>query len=339
MDHSIPLIRDSVIQARTLEELTRPLLAHLQSISQLESVYLTKIDLEAGEQKVIFSCNEGSISIPEGLTVDWSDSVCRRAMETEQYYMEDVSEIWKDSAVVRSLKLRTYISAPIKLPQGQLFGTLCAASTAPQKITPEVQTLIQLFAGLIGHQVERELLLRELQKRNQELATFALTDALTHLPNRHALMQELPRMWARATRADRHVLMAFIDLDDFKPINDQYGHKTGDLLLQQVAAQIKHALRENDFAARVGGDEFVMVSTGPLLTQADMLPTLQKELQQRLTRASQVTLSVEADELQYAGASVGVVSVHPAHTRPEDALAMADRAMYTIKGIRSQSHM
>ena len=339
MDHLIPLIRDTVIQARTLEELTRPLLACLQSISQLESVYLTKIDLASGEQKVIFSCNEGTIHIQEGITLDWNDSVCRRAMETEQSYMEDVSEVWKDSAVVRSLGLRAYISAPIKLSQGHLFGTLCAASTTPQKISPQVQTLVQLFAGLIGHQVERELLLKELQQRNQDLATFALSDALTHLPNRHALMQELPRMWARATREKRHVLMAFIDLDGFKPINDQYGHKTGDLLLQKIASQIKHALRENDFAARVGGDEFVMVSTGPLLTQTDVLDNLQKELEERLTRASQVAISTEFGELQYPGASVGVVSVHPDHTSPDDALVMADQAMYTIKAIRNQSQM
>lgn len=231
--------------------------------------------------------------------------------------------------------LKTYVSTAIRLPQGQLYGTLCAASAASHALPPNALPLLQLFASLIGQQVERELLLHELQLRNKELATFAMTDALTGMPNRRALMEELPRMWARAQRESHAVLLAYVDLDGFKGINDQYGHAAGDQLLMTLSRQLLSALRNSDFAARVGGDEFVMVGVGSALTEPAPTPAIATELQQRLSVATQCDLMVPSTGLlRYPGASVGVVSIDPRNTTPEQAMLQADAAMYDTKAQR-----
>ncbi len=329
MESLLPRLSHTLVHAKSLEELTRPLLDMLQQVTKLDSTYLTRIDLPHSQQHVLYTCNRGRLEMPEGLVVPWQDTLCRRALEDRQPYTADVVSSWGDSEAARALGLHTYVSAPVRLPQGQLYGTLCAASGVEQAMPDGAMATLGLFAGLIGQQVERELLLQELQQRNLELANYALTDALTGLPNRHALMEELPRMWARAERDGRSVLLAFIDLDGFKQINDQHGHEAGDQLLQTVARQLLNALRDSDFAARIGGDEFVMVGTGPEISQS--ATQVLYELEERLALATQCDVAVAEDLLHYPGASVGVVAVHPAQTSTEQALALADAAMYENK--------
>lgn len=331
MDSLLPRLSHTLVHARSLEELARPLLDMLQQVTQLDSAYLTRIDLPHSQQHVLYTCNRGALAMPEGLVVPWDDTLCRRALEAQQPYTRDVAACWGDSEAARALGLHTYVSAPVRLPQGQLYGTLCAASQTEHALQDNALSMLQLFAGLIGQQVERELLLQELQQRNLELASYALTG----LPNRRALMEEMPRMWARAEREGRSVLLAFIDLDGFKPINDQHGHNVGDQLLQTVARQLLGSLRESDFAARIGGDEFVMVGTGPELSQS--ATQVLHELQERLVLATQCDVALPGDLLHYPGSSVGVVAVHPAQTTTEQALALADAAMYQAK-TRRKAH-
>lgn len=334
MQSLLPDLNDVVGQARTLEELARPLLHMLQQVTQLESTYLTRIDLPHGQQHLLYTLNTGLLHMPEGLSVPWDDTLCRRALEAEQPYTPDVAECWSDSAAARALGLHTYVSTPVRLPEGQLYGTLCAASAQPCDLPDNALPMLQLFANLIGQQVERELLLRELQQRNHELATFALTDALTGLPNRRALREEMPRMWARAQRENRYVLLAFIDLDQFKPINDLHGHQVGDQLLCTIARQLRDTLRNSDFAARIGGDEFVMLGTGSERMPGDGGAAQGTELQERLSLATQCDVTLPHALLRYPGASVGVVCIDPDTTTPEQAEEQADQAMYATKAAR-----
>ena len=335
MESMLSDLNDVVGQARTLEQLTRPLLSMLQHLTQLESTYLTQIDLPHGQQHLLYTHNTGALQMPEGLSVPWEDTLCRRALEAGQTYTPDVPACWGDSTAAKALGLQTYVSTPVRLPQGQLYGTLCAASAQPCDLPPDALPLLQLFATLIGQQVERELLLRQLQQRNQELSTFAMTDALTGMPNRRALLEEMPRMWARAQRENRYVLLAFIDLDQFKPINDRHGHHIGDQLLCTISRQLLNALRDSDFAARIGGDEFVMLGTGAERSPGASPST--EELQVRLTLASQCDVALPHSLLHYPGASVGVVCIDPHATTPDESLEQADQAMYNIKATRRQN--
>ena len=192
LDH----LSESVTSARSVEELTRPLLEMLEAVTGLESTYLTSIDEIRGVQHVLYARNSSAMQIPEGLTVPWNDTLCKRALEEGRAFTDDVPACWGDSQAARDLGIRTYVSKPVRMGNGALYGTLCAASTQRRPRTPEAERILTLFAYLIGQQVEREQLIQKLLVANEKLAAVAGTDQLTGLPNRRALMQALERMLA-----------------------------------------------------------------------------------------------------------------------------------------------
>ena len=319
-----------VSDARDLESLTRPLLEMLEAFTGLESTYLTEIDLDQATQHIRYARNAAEMQIPEGATVDWGDTLCRRAIDEGRMYTANVADCWGDSAAAKAMGIRTYLSSPVRTSSGSLYGTLCGASAEHRPLVAGSERLIAFFARLIAEHVEREQLLQQLQRANNELSRQALSDPLTGLPNRRALMNELNRLFSLSERAGYLVLIAFIDLDGFKAINDIYGHEAGDLLLQTMARQLSSALRGGDLLARVGGDEFVAVGMGPTHSDEPIEVAVQR-FQRRLFAHSVLQLPLATQVLDYPGASVGVVAVDPAHTSIDDALRQADASMYAVK--------
>lgn len=330
MDTILQALSVQVTEARDLESLTRPLLEMLETVTGLESTYLTQIDLEQSAQHILYARNSAALQIPEGVSVDWSDTLCRRALDEGRLYAADVADRWGDSAAARAMGIRTYISSPVRTSSGSLYGTLCGASAEHKPLVTGSEHLIAFFARLIAEHVEREQLLQQLQQANNELSRQALSDPLTGLPNRRALMLELHRLFSLLKRTGHPLLISFIDLDGFKAINDTHGHDAGDLLLQTMAQQLAGALRSGDLLARVGGDEFVAVGMGPLSGEETVEAAVHC-FQRRLFEQSQVQLPLASQVLNYPGASVGVVAVDPASISIDDALRQADACMYAVK--------
>jgi len=163
---------------------------------------------------------------------------------------------------------------------------------------------------------------REHQKQLELLAHF---DTLTRLPNRLLLADRLHQGLIHCERRGSKLAVAYLDLDGFKGVNDQYGHAVGDRLLVQIAERLTHALREGDTFARLGGDEFVAV-----LTDLDSVEAALPVLERMLHTAAQA-IRVDALVL-HVSASIGV-SFYPQAT-PTDAdqlLRQADHAMYHAK--------
>ncbi|MCX4074363.1 GGDEF domain-containing protein [Aeromonas caviae] len=330
MDKILQTLSERVTAARDLESLTRPLLEMLEAVTGLESTYLTEIDVEQGTQHIRYARNLAGLQIPEGATVEWSDTLCRRAMEEGRLFTDNVAECWGDSDAARAMGIRTYLSSPVRTPSGALYGTLCGASAEQKPPVAGAEQLIAFFARLIAEHVEREQLLLQLQRANDELSRQALCDPLTGLPNRRALMQELTRLFSLSDRAGHPVLIAFIDLDGFKGINDTHGHEAGDRLLTTMARQLSAVLRAGDLLARMGGDEFVAVGMGPHQGDGTVEGAMQV-FQRRLFEQSVFPLPIPSRVLHYPGASVGVVAVDPAHTSVDEALRQADARMYEVK--------
>lgn len=330
MDTILQALSVQVTEARDLESLTRPLLEMLETVTGLESTYLTQIDLEQSAQHILYARNSAALQIPEGVSVDWSDTLCRRALDEGRLYAADVADRWGDSAAARAMGIRTYMSSPVRTSSGSLYGTLCGASAEHKPLVTGSEHLIAFFARLIAEHVEREQLLQQLQQANNELSRQALSDPLTGLPNRRALMLELHRLFSLLKRTGHPLLISFIDLDGFKAINDTHGHDAGDLLLQTMAQQLAGALRSGDLLARVGGDEFVAVGMGPLSGEETVEAAVHC-FQRRLFEQSQVQLPLASQVLDYPGASVGVVAVDPASISIDDALRQADACMYAVK--------
>ncbi|MFT7775372.1 diguanylate cyclase [Roseateles sp.] len=334
MDSFFAQLSDSVSKARTLEDLTRPLLEMLEAVTGLESTYLTTIDLDNGLQHVMYVRNSHELQIPEGLTVPWGDTLCKRALDEGRPYTDCVASLWGDSDAARLLGIQTYVSTPVRTDDGALYGTLCAASSRRQPLSAEAEHVLRLFARLIEQHVERERLVEKLQRANAELQAQALTDALTGLLNRRALMRELTQLAALAQRTGSWLLAGAIDLDGFKQINDTRGHDAGDEFLCSIAVQLQASLRGGDVLARMGGDEFVVIGLGPKLDEDGTAAAAL--LQQRLAFATVGRHPAGTASVDYAGASVGVACLDPQRVDIEQALRESDAAMYRVKLARRQ---
>lgn len=321
----------TVTHAHSLEALARPLLELLQMVTGLESTYLTRVDEPEGLQYVLYARNTHRLIIPEGLSTPWEGTLCKRALDEGRFYTDDVAGHWGDCEVARVLGLVTYLSVPIRARSGDLFGTLCAASDERKPISETATQVLALFAQLISQQIERERLLAALQQANHSLEATALTDAVTQLPNRRALLEEMQRRLA-SCQEDQALIVAFIDLDDFKPINDRFGHEAGDQFLQTMAKRLRRMLRDSDMAARIGGDEFVVLAVEQRVKADEAAAALSR----RLENATQGRFKLDSALIDYDGASVGVVVAEAGCFGAQELLTRADAAMYLVK--RSRKH-
>jgi diguanylate cyclase (GGDEF)-like protein len=174
-------------------------------------------------------------------------------------------------------------------------------------------------------EVERQRADEELTRREEELAFMATHDALTDLPNRTLIIDRVEQMLARARRNQTPVAALFVDLDNFKSINDTLGHGAGDELLQAVAARLGGVIRSSDTLGRLGGDEFIVISeditldAGPELIAERMLDALKHPFKLGADKETRVTVT----------ASVGIAAGERACA--EDLLRDADIAMYRAK--------
>jgi diguanylate cyclase (GGDEF)-like protein len=163
-----------------------------------------------------------------------------------------------------------------------------------------------------------------LHNANQQLRHVALYDALTGLPNRLLLQDRLEQAMSRAARSGKVFALMFVDLDRLKPVNDTYGHRVGDHLLQQTAARLQSAVRKEDTVARTGGDEFVVVLSE--LSSAEDAATLGRKLVAELDRP----FNIESHSLSVTG-SVGIAMYPDDASDIPSLLANADAAMYQVK--------
>ena len=163
-----------------------------------------------------------------------------------------------------------------------------------------------------------------LSRQTEQRARLALIDPLTHLPNRRGLYDMLDKALVQASGQDRGLVLVFMDLDEFKHVNDMAGHRVGDQILVMVAKALARAMQPGETVARLGGDEFAVVSPG----------NSAKDAQALALRLTQVVAALRVDlETQslVVGCSMGL-ALFPGHARTaDDLIACADTAMYQAK--------
>ncbi len=212
------------------------------------------------------------------------------------------------------LSASAYDSALMNL-QSQMTWILTGTSAA-----------LMLILGLMLRQTyvlfeARESGLLQIQRH---LTSVAYRDALTGLPNRHLLREQLDRIIRDSKEQGGGFAVCFLDLDEFKAVNDQFGHEAGDELLVQVAQRIENCLRHSDIAFRLGGDEFVILLSN--ISRIDQA----KPILERILATSRLPGRWKNQELYY-GISMGVALYPSDATTPEDLISYADRAMYAAK--------
>lgn len=179
-------------------------------------------------------------------------------------------------------------------------------------------------AGMISHYVVVVADISSRKRWEQQLRHEATHDPLTGLPNRTLLMDRLTVALARARRNQARLAVLFVDLDNFKPINDELGHRYGDLVLRELAQRMQDTVRETDTVARIGGDEFVI-----------LLPDVADEA--AMTAVADALLAVIPQPIDILGHTCRVTGSIGISRYPQDAadaenlLALADSAMYAAK--------
>ena len=169
-------------------------------------------------------------------------------------------------------------------------------------------------------------------ERNQaetEVYQLAFYDPLTHLPNRRLLVERLQQALSLSSRSGQHGALLFLDLDNFKTINDTKGHDVGDLLLIEVGKRLDACTREGDTVARTGGDEFVVLVESLKVRPAEA--AAQAELVAGNIREALNRPYVINDYTHYISPSIGIVMFKGNQERLDDLLKYADAAMYQAK--------
>ena len=227
----------------------------------------------------------------------------------------------KPSGNKQKICLQTYNFLPDSQDVGGIIGIIILSkSKLPKKELDVVQSLLSIMGLVAGSS-------RALSKALSELEYFAGHDPLTDLYNRRIFEDLLRYEVSRAKRKGYRFSLILIDLDNFKYINDTYGHNVGDVVLKSVADMLEASIRDGDLVARIGGDEFViLLSETPLLEAVKVAERIRRNLEKnRICVFDGSVISVSA--------SLGVVE-YPTHgSSKEELMMIVDNALYKAKDL------
>jgi diguanylate cyclase (GGDEF)-like protein len=251
-----------------------------------------------------------SIALGEGVT---GFALANRSPVNQLHPSLDFTDINPEAGV----KYRSMASLPL-FKEDVLLGALSVYSTELEQYTDDhmrlLETVTRLAADALGNAMQ-----------HAEAESNALTDQLTGLPNARYLALRFEEEASRARRTDRPFQVVMLDLDEFKNVNDTYGHKAGDKMLREVAHIIEGQLREYDFLARYGGDEFVALVQEVVGAQVE-------ELCARIEGAvSKFSLTLGRNRSARVGISVGTATFGIDGETLDQLVVAADNEMYRMK--------
>ena len=195
------------------------------------------------------------------------------------------------------------------------------------------------MAGVFNQMVEKlslrenslQVELNESRHIEEKLSEIAHFDPITNLPNRHSFDNQITRVLLNFKYDQEKFALMYIDLDNFKYVNDTFGHHLGDLLLSRIAERMRKSLRQGDFVARLGGDEFVVIMSH--FSDNSQI----KEVAEKILTALKAPFTLEGREV-FIGASIGI-SICPTNGKDSETLKrQADSAMYLAKNLGKNNY-
>lgn len=260
---------DRIAALRRYDVLDSEAIASLDNVTALAS-YLFKVLYAVvslvDTDRIRFKSQHG-LQVEE---VERVSGLCATTItQTEPYVLTDASldPVASSHPLVSSpFGLRFYAGMPLTTRDNQNIGTLCVFDTKPRQVMPQELDALRTLAALVMDQLELRLYARritelneQLQHAHKELSVGAYIDNLTGLANRSTVMGELDRAVLKSRREHEPVSVMMLDIDNFKQINDTYGHGTGDQVLREVARRMTEHIRGSDMLGRIGGEEFLLV--------------------------------------------------------------------------------
>ena len=222
---------------------------------------------------------------------------------------------FRESKLQADAGMRSAVTVLIKA-KGDPYGVLGVGSRTPRNFTQDDVSFMQSIANVLANAIER----RRTEERTQH---EALHDPLTGLPNRNLFLDRLQHALSVAARRENSIAVLFLDLDQFKLVNDSLGHAAGDELLGAVAPRIEQALRPGDTVARFGGDEFAVLAED--IGSEREATRIAERIAEALSRPF-----VLRDREHFVSASVGI-AIGSGNEAPEALIRDADSALYRAK--------
>jgi len=320
--------------------LTVILQAIVQGVEQIKPEMLCSILLLDDEGRSL--CNGIAPSLPafynaaiEGVEIGMGVGSCGTAAFTgERMIVVDIAThpYWAAfKEIALTAQLGACWSQPILSASQKVLGTFAIYHHTKNSPTPSDIHIIEQSARLASIAIERKQMIEKVQH-------LAFHDGLTGLPNRSLLNDRLEHAKAAVKRSGRFAALLFLDLDNFKALNDAHGHDAGDLLLREVSRRIEGRVREVDTVARFGGDEFAVVLSELVVDKAES--TVQAGVVAEKIRAALAVpylLEIRRDGLEsitvehHCTASIGAVLFNAHDGSAADIIRRADAAMYQAK--------
>ncbi len=260
----------------------------------------------------------------EGMRIGPKAGSCgTAAYRREAVFVSDVmtDPLWEDyRGVAAAHGLRSCWSTPILSHQGAAVGTFAMYAREPREPTEAEMGLASVATRIAGIAIERKM-------AEERIHFMANHDALTGLPNRTLLEDRLSQAILHAQRNDRWVTVVFVDLDNFKFINDSLGHNAGDELLRTIAKRMVDCVRATDTVVRLGGDEFVVVLSDQPKSAGSISETVQK-----IQAVIAAPVRLEDHDFRVTS-SIGIANYPDDGADVETLMANADAAMYRAKEV------
>ena len=321
-------VLEAVAKDQTLPEIATLICQQVEAIAPGVMCSVLRVDREGIIHPLASpSLPEHYSQALEGLPIGPETGSCgTAAWRGEPVVVEDIATdpLWAPyKELALPLGLAACWSTPIKLKDGRVAGTF--AFYFREKRGPSVwhERLVEACVHLCALAIERH-------EEKAHIAQLAYFDTLTGLPNRTRLGGEIDDCIARAANENRRMAVLFLDVDNFKDVNDTLGHSAGDALLVEIARRLQKQLRAGDIVSRLGGDEFVVILNDCEAAHASAVAD-------RILAALAQPIEIDAMALPVS-ASIGI-SLFPEDGRDREALLKhADTAMYEAKNAGRGTH-
>lgn len=293
-------------QVRSLEEAAELIIDTIKDYLQVNTLFIAANDGYANRVIRAFNRYENlvrnGVHLPQlqsyyNLTNNQADSVILIPNTLED-------ERTSDLPITKQLGPCSFVGIAVKTSDNQSFGTICAMDREPILLNGLQLSFLQSMASFLSYIIELE--------------NASVTDSLTGLYNRRYLSH------LYQNGADKQFSVMFIDIDDFKEVNDTYGHDFGDLLLLEIAARLQQSVRKTDILVRYGGDEF-LICFQYLVDNQDI-----QFVAGKIKDSIKEPFSINGQMIQIS-ASIGISSTHGAGSSLKELISDADHAMYGIK--------
>ncbi|GIE36731.1 hypothetical protein Ait01nite_097760 [Actinoplanes italicus] len=317
-DRLLAAVAAAARRIRTGEDARTTIIAAVRDLAAADNVSLLEPVIKDGTaREVVVTDVAGADVIGTRVPLDGTSMIARVYRSGEPIFLADpASDPRVSAALLKMVDGKSMLWQPV-VAEGRVIGVLAVGWRRRVETVSDYRTrAVGLLADETALALEHEKLLRRLER-------MAFTDSLTALPNRRAWQEAMDRMLADAEQSGEPLTVAIADLDHFKRYNDTYGHAAGDELLQRTAAAFSAGLRDEDFLARWGGEEFVFVlpSTG-----AEQAVTVLDRMRAALPDAQTCSVGVatwdsretlaqllqRADDAMYAAKAAGRDRVHAA---------------------------